>query len=268
MCLPTTRRPDSAWCRRWRGSRLPALPIGQSKAAQGRRSGCGGGRRRPQALGGRRVSPPSRNSPAIGNTCSTRRYSPRPPIRSGAAPRMIGEAGELLGIGSLQVQQVRESGTPEPLNMIVPIDILKPILDDLLTSAGQSAAASVARAQCHRDRRQGRGRAGRPMADRRAAPICAPATSCWRLPADEVERARRLFPQGVVAGQGRRRGAADDLPRWPHLRGARDLRRPQPISQGSEPALAQSAVWHQDQNKVLGTPAGLRVRLEVRVPGD
>jgi S1-C subfamily serine protease len=46
---------------------------------------------------------------------------------------MIGRTGELLGIGSLQVQQVRESGTPEPLNMIVPIDILKPILDDLLT---------------------------------------------------------------------------------------------------------------------------------------
>jgi S1-C subfamily serine protease len=28
---------------------------------------------------------------------------------------------------------VRESETPEPLNMIVPIDILKPILEDLLT---------------------------------------------------------------------------------------------------------------------------------------
>jgi S1-C subfamily serine protease len=46
---------------------------------------------------------------------------------------MIGRAGELLGIGSLQVQQVRDSGTPEPLNMIVPIDLLKPILEDLLT---------------------------------------------------------------------------------------------------------------------------------------
>ena len=46
---------------------------------------------------------------------------------------MIGRTGEVLGIGSLQVQQVRESGTPEPLNMIVPIDLLKPILEDLLT---------------------------------------------------------------------------------------------------------------------------------------
>jgi S1-C subfamily serine protease len=46
---------------------------------------------------------------------------------------MIGGDGALLGIGSLQVQQVRESGTAEPLNLIVPIDILKPILEDLLT---------------------------------------------------------------------------------------------------------------------------------------
>jgi S1-C subfamily serine protease len=57
--------------------------------------------------------------------------APAHPFWGGAA--MIGRAGELLGIGSLQVQQVRESGTPEPLNMIVPIDILKPILEDLLT---------------------------------------------------------------------------------------------------------------------------------------
>ena len=47
---------------------------------------------------------------------------------------MIGERGELLGIGSLQVQQVVDRATPQLLNMIVPIDILKPILQDLLTT--------------------------------------------------------------------------------------------------------------------------------------
>jgi S1-C subfamily serine protease len=57
--------------------------------------------------------------------------APAHPFWGGTA--MIGRAGELLGIGSLQVQQARESGTPEPLNMIVPIDLLKPILEDLLT---------------------------------------------------------------------------------------------------------------------------------------
>jgi S1-C subfamily serine protease len=56
---------------------------------------------------------------------------PAHPFWGGTA--MIGADGALLGIGSLQVQQVRDSGTPEPLNMIVPIDILKPILEDLLT---------------------------------------------------------------------------------------------------------------------------------------
>jgi S1-C subfamily serine protease len=46
---------------------------------------------------------------------------------------LIGAAGDLLGIGSLQVQQKREGGEAEHLNMIVPIDLLKPILNDLLT---------------------------------------------------------------------------------------------------------------------------------------
>ena len=42
---------------------------------------------------------------------------------------LIGPGGDLLGIGSLQVQhQARELGRPSNLNMIVPIDLLKPIL--------------------------------------------------------------------------------------------------------------------------------------------
>ncbi len=46
---------------------------------------------------------------------------------------MIGSAGELLGIGSLQMQQAPERGRPGgDLNMIVPIDLLKPILDDMI----------------------------------------------------------------------------------------------------------------------------------------
>jgi S1-C subfamily serine protease len=45
---------------------------------------------------------------------------------------MIGAAGELLGIGSLQLEQGQKKGPAGHLNMIVPIDLLKPILDDLL----------------------------------------------------------------------------------------------------------------------------------------
>jgi S1-C subfamily serine protease len=45
---------------------------------------------------------------------------------------MIGAGGKLLGIGSLQVQQVLKDGESQDINMIVPINLLKPILDDML----------------------------------------------------------------------------------------------------------------------------------------
>ncbi len=43
---------------------------------------------------------------------------------------LLNERGELIGIGSLQLERERE-GKDEHVNMIVPIDLLKPILDDL-----------------------------------------------------------------------------------------------------------------------------------------
>lgn len=45
---------------------------------------------------------------------------------------MIGNAGELLGVGSLQLQQATDRKKAEHLNMVVPINLLKPILDDLI----------------------------------------------------------------------------------------------------------------------------------------
>ena len=45
----------------------------------------------------------------------------------------IGPAGDLIGIGSLQLERAREGGRAEPINMVVPINLLKPILDDMLT---------------------------------------------------------------------------------------------------------------------------------------
>ena len=45
---------------------------------------------------------------------------------------LIGPKGELLGIGSLQLQQERGKERSESVNMIVPIDLLKPILADML----------------------------------------------------------------------------------------------------------------------------------------
>ena len=56
--------------------------------------------------------------------------SPAHPNWGGTA--LIGPEGDLLGIGSLQLERARERGPNEHLNMIVPIDDLKPILDDML----------------------------------------------------------------------------------------------------------------------------------------
>jgi S1-C subfamily serine protease len=43
---------------------------------------------------------------------------------------LISNRGELIGIGSLQLERERE-GKSEHINMILPIDLLKPVLDDL-----------------------------------------------------------------------------------------------------------------------------------------
>jgi len=55
--------------------------------------------------------------------------SPAHPNWGGTA--LIGPAGDLLGVGSLQLQHAAERGQTQNINMIVPIDLLKPILDDL-----------------------------------------------------------------------------------------------------------------------------------------
>ena len=54
---------------------------------------------------------------------------------------LIGRDGTLLGIGSLNVQQVIERGAPRDIIMVVPIDVLKPILDELLTYGRRNRAA-------------------------------------------------------------------------------------------------------------------------------
>ena len=56
--------------------------------------------------------------------------APAHPHWGGAA--LIGPKGDLLGIGSLQLEQRRAPDVVQHINMIVPIDVLKPVLEDLL----------------------------------------------------------------------------------------------------------------------------------------
>jgi len=57
--------------------------------------------------------------------------APAHPYWGGTA--LIGPEGTLLGVGSLQLEQAGEDGEGVPLNMYVPTNLLKPVLDDMLT---------------------------------------------------------------------------------------------------------------------------------------
>jgi S1-C subfamily serine protease len=57
--------------------------------------------------------------------------APAHPFWGGAA--LIGADGRLIGIGSLHVQQPSGRDQKRDLNMVVPIDLLPPILDDMLS---------------------------------------------------------------------------------------------------------------------------------------
>jgi len=55
-----------------------------------------------------------------------------PPVEHWSGAALIGTKGELLGIGSLIVADAGGAGTQSPGNLFVPIDLLKPIVEDLI----------------------------------------------------------------------------------------------------------------------------------------
>lgn len=110
---------------------VPALSIGKSSTIQlGERVVVGGAGGRRRSVAARIVA---RQEFAgyweyvLDDALFT---APAHPHWGGTA--LIGPSGDLLGIGSLQLEGVRD-GVNTPLNMIVPIDLLPPILDDMLT---------------------------------------------------------------------------------------------------------------------------------------
>ena len=64
-----------------------------------------------------------------------------PPVMDWSGAALIGPRGELLGIGSLIVPDAGEPGTQSPGNMFVPVDLLKPILEDLVASGKRKGPA-------------------------------------------------------------------------------------------------------------------------------
>jgi len=97
------------------------------------------------------ISAPAREGANIVRVASRRPFSggweymldsaiftyPAVPDWSGAP--LIGASGELLGIGSLIVADAEGKGAESPGNMFVPIDLLKPILPELIANGRRKA---------------------------------------------------------------------------------------------------------------------------------
>ncbi|MCC7274674.1 MAG: serine protease, partial [Alphaproteobacteria bacterium] len=111
---------------------LPALPLGNSGAvAAGERVVLAGAGGRTKSVAARIVAKQEFAGYWEYLLEEAIFTAPAHPNWGGAA--LIGPAGELLGIGSLQLQQSREGGPGSHINMVVPIDALKPVFDDLMT---------------------------------------------------------------------------------------------------------------------------------------
>jgi S1-C subfamily serine protease len=99
------------------------------------------------------VTAPARDSPSLVYVVSRRPFSGSweylldsaiftyPPVMEWSGAPLIGAGGDLLGIGSLIVPDAGGAGTQSPGNMFVPVDLLKPILEDLIAKGRRNGAA-------------------------------------------------------------------------------------------------------------------------------
>src|ERR1700679_2687976 len=112
---------------------LPALAFGSARAASvgDPVAMLGGGGGRNQAVRARIVAKQEFSGYWEYHLDEAIFTAPAHPLWGGAG--LIGPDGKLLGIGSLPVQQMNERGQREDVNMIVPIDLLRPVMGDLMT---------------------------------------------------------------------------------------------------------------------------------------
>jgi S1-C subfamily serine protease len=110
---------------------LPALELGESSALQvGDEVVMGGGGGRSRSLAARVAA--KQEFAGYWEYVLDEAIFTAPAHPNWGGTALIGPEGELVGIGSLQLQQAAVKGVDEHLNMVIPIDLLKPILDDLL----------------------------------------------------------------------------------------------------------------------------------------
>jgi len=110
---------------------LPALELGQSSAVSvGERVVVGGAGGRQRSVAARVVA--KQEFAGYWEYVLDEAIFTAPSHPNWGGTALINAAGALVGIGSLQLQQAVEKGQPQNINMIVPIDLLKPIFDDLM----------------------------------------------------------------------------------------------------------------------------------------
>jgi len=119
---------------------VPALDIGQSSAASiGERVVVGGAGGRHRSVAARIVA--KQEFAGYWEYLLDEAIFTAPSHPNWGGTALIGPAGDLIGIGSLQLQHVVDKGQPQNINMIVPIDLLKPIFDDLMKTGRRSGPA-------------------------------------------------------------------------------------------------------------------------------
>ena len=116
----------------------PALEIGQSSAASiGERVVVGGFGGRQRSVAARIVA--KQEFAGYWEYVLDEAIFTAPAHPNWGGTALIGPAGDLIGIGSLQLQQAAEKGQTQNINMIVPIDLLAPIVDDLMKFGRRNA---------------------------------------------------------------------------------------------------------------------------------
>ena len=117
---------------------VPTLPIGDSAAASlGERVVIGGFGGRQRSVAARIVA--KQEFAGYWEYVLDEAIFTAPAHPNWGGTALINPVGDLIGIGSLQLQHAGERGQTQNINMMVPIDLLKPIVDDLLKFGRRNA---------------------------------------------------------------------------------------------------------------------------------
>jgi S1-C subfamily serine protease len=117
---------------------VPALDIGESAAASlGERVVVGGFGGRQRSVAARIVA--KQEFAGYWEYVLDEAIFTAPAHPNWGGTALIGPAGDLIGIGSLQLQHSVEKGQTRNINMIVPIDLLKPVIDDIMKFGRRNA---------------------------------------------------------------------------------------------------------------------------------